>query len=102
MRERGSGGGGCASLAIQMVKYPPAMWETWVRSLGQDDLLEEGMAMHSSVLAWRIPMNKGAWRAIVHEVAKESDMAATKYSTAHEREKRGHLPGGKGIQLNHL
>ena len=78
----------CASLAIQMVKYPPAMWETWVRSLGHDDPLDECMAMHSSVLAWRIPMNKGAWRAIVHEVAKESDMAATKYSTALEREER--------------
>ena len=38
-----------------MVKNPPAMWETWVRSLGQEDILEEGMATHSSVLAWRIP-----------------------------------------------
>ena len=39
----------------QMVKNPPAMQETWVRSLGQEDLLEEGMANHSSILAWRIP-----------------------------------------------
>ena len=38
-----------------MVKNLPAMWETWVQSLGWEDPLEEGMATHSSVLAWRIP-----------------------------------------------
>ena len=38
-----------------MVKNPPAMWETWVRSLAQEHPLEEGMATHSSILAWRIP-----------------------------------------------
>ena len=38
-----------------MVKYPPAMQETWVRSLGQEDPLEEEMATHSSILVWRIP-----------------------------------------------
>ena len=38
-----------------MVKHPPAMQETWVRSLGREDALEEGMATHSSILAWRIP-----------------------------------------------
>ena len=46
------------------------MWETWVQSLGQEDPLEEGMATHSSTLAWRIPMDRGAWRATVHGVAK--------------------------------
>ena len=39
----------------QMVKNPPAMQETWVQSLGWDDSLENGMATHSSILAWRIP-----------------------------------------------
>ena len=39
----------------QMVKNPPAVQETRVRSLGQEDLLEKGMATHSSTLAWRIP-----------------------------------------------
>ena len=39
----------------QLVKNPPAMKETWVRSLGWGDLLEKGMATHSSILAWRIP-----------------------------------------------
>ena len=39
----------------QRVKHLPTMWETWVRSLGWEDLLEKEMATHSSVLAWRIP-----------------------------------------------
>ena len=57
----------------QMVKNSPTIWETWVQSLGWEDPLEEGMATHSSVLAWRIPMDRGAWRATVHGVT-ESDM----------------------------
>ena len=44
-----------ASLVAQLVKNLPAMQETWVPNLGQEDLLEEGMATHSSILAWRIP-----------------------------------------------
>ena len=40
------------------MKNLPAMWETWVRSLGWEDPLEEGMATHSSLLAWRIPTDK--------------------------------------------
>ena len=44
-----------ASLVVQLVKKLPAMQETWVRSLGQEDPLEKGMATHSSILAWRIP-----------------------------------------------
>ena len=54
----------------QTVKTLPAMWETWVRSLGWEDPLEEGTASHSSILAWRIPMDRGAWWAIVHVVTK--------------------------------
>ena len=49
-----------ASLVAQMVKNPPAMWETWVRSLDWEDPLEEGMATHFSILAWRIPTDGGA------------------------------------------
>ena len=44
-----------ASLVAQKVKNLPAMWTTWVRSLGWEDPLEEGMATHSCILAWRIP-----------------------------------------------
>ena len=46
-----------------MVKNPPAMQGTWVQSLGQEDPLEKGMATYSSILAWRIPMDRGAWQA---------------------------------------
>ena len=54
----------------QTVKNLPAMQETWVRSLGWEDLLEEDMATHSSILAWRIPTDRGAWWATVHGVTK--------------------------------
>ena len=60
-----------ASLVPQMVKNLPPNWETWVRSLGwEDHPLEEGMTTHSSILAWRIRMDRGAWRATVHVVTK--------------------------------
>ena len=52
------------SLVAQTVKNPPAMRETWVQSLGWEDPLEEAMATHSSLLAWRIPMDRGAWGAL--------------------------------------
>ena len=44
--------------------------EMWVQFLGGEDSLEEGMATHCSILAWRIPWTIGAWRAIVHGIAK--------------------------------
>ena len=59
-----------ASLVAQMVKNPPAVWETWVQSLGREDPLEEGMAIHSSILARRILIDRGTWQATVHGVAK--------------------------------
>ena len=59
-----------ASLVAQTVKNLPAMWETRVRFLGREDPLEKEMAAHSSVLAWRIPMDRGAWQATVHGAAK--------------------------------
>ena len=46
------------------------MQETWVQSLGWEDPLEEGMATHSSIPAWRIPIDRGAWWATVHGVTK--------------------------------
>ena len=46
------------SLVAQTVRNLPAMWETWVRSLGWEDPLEEGMATHSSILACRIPTDR--------------------------------------------
>ena len=59
-----------ASLVSQMIKNLPIMWETWVRSLGWEDPLNKSMATHSSILAWRTPMDRGAWWAIVHGVTK--------------------------------
>ena len=44
-----------ASLVAHLVKNPPKVWETWVRSLGWEDPLEKGKATHSNILAWRIP-----------------------------------------------
>ena len=54
----------------QRVKCLLAMWETWVRSLGREDPLEKEMATHSSTLAWKIPLDGGAWKAAVHGVAE--------------------------------
>ena len=45
----------CSSHVAQLVKNPPAMWETWIQSLGWEDPLEKGKATHSSILAWRLP-----------------------------------------------
>ena len=58
-----------ASLVVQSVKNLPAMWETWDQPLGWEDPLEEDMATHSSILAWRSPVDRGAWWATVHGVA---------------------------------
>ena len=54
----------------QTVKRLPTMREIWVQSLGREDLLEKEMATHSSILAWRIPMDGGAWWGTVHGVEK--------------------------------
>ena len=55
-----------SSLVAQTVKRLPTMWETWVQSLGQEDLLEKEMAIYSSILAWKIPWME---KATVHMVA---------------------------------
>ena len=59
-----------ASLVAQTVNNSPEMWETWVQSLGWEDPLGEGMATHSGILAWRVSVDRGAWRAAVHGIAK--------------------------------
>ena len=50
---------------------------TWVQSLGQEDPLQEGTAAHSSILAWIIPMDSGAWRAAAHRVTKSQTQLST-------------------------
>ena len=59
-----------SSRVAQVVKNLPAMQEIWIQSLGWKDPLEEGRATHSSILAWRIPMDRGVWQAIVHGITK--------------------------------
>ena len=59
-----------ASLVVQLVRNLPAMQKTQVQSLGWEDSLEEGIATHCSILAWRIPMDRQAWEDAVHGVAK--------------------------------
>ena len=66
----------------QIVKNLPAVQKTWVRFLGWEDPLEEGMTTHSSILAWRIPMDRGAWQATVHGVTKSQTPRAPKCSAA--------------------
>jgi len=68
-------------MVAQMVKNPLAMWEIWVQSLYLEDPLEKEMATHSSILAWRIPMNRGAWQATAHGITK----SWTRLSTVHHR-----------------
>ena len=61
-----------------MVKNTLTTKETWVRFLGQEDPLEESMATHSRI-AWRIPMDRGAWWATVHGVAKSQTRLSLKF-----------------------
>ena len=67
-----------------LVKNPPAnasdMRDVGIRSQGWEDILEEDMVTHSSILAWRIPMDRGAWQATVHRAAK-SQIQLRKLST---------------------
>ena len=73
-----------ASLVAQLVKNPPAMQKASVPFLVQEDPLEAGMATPYSILAWRIPMDRGAWWATVHGVAKSQTQLSNKalYVTA--------------------
>ena len=59
-----------ASLVAQMVTNPPAMAESWVQSLDWEDPQKEGMAIRSSILAWRIPMDSRDWQATINGVGK--------------------------------
>ena len=68
-----------------MVKNPLAMQETWVQSLGLNDPLEEEMATHSSIIAWRIPLDRGP-QATVHGVTKSPTQLSTH---AREQDKIG-------------
>ena len=66
---------------LKLVKHPPAMWETWVRSLGWEDPLEKGMATHCSILAWRIPWTEETGRLPSTVLQRVRYDGATKHST---------------------
>ena len=66
----------------QTVKNSPATQETWVQSLGREDPLEKGIAPHSSILAWRIPMDRGAWWATSMGLQRARHDYVTNHSTA--------------------
>ena len=82
-----------------MVKNLPATWETWVRSLDWEDPLEEGMATHFSILAWKIPKDRGAWQATVYEVTRAEHDLVTKHSP-HHNAKQNMIHDGKGGARN--
>ena len=62
------------SLVAQMVKNLPAVQGTWARFLGWEYPLEEGMVTHSSILAWRVLMDRGAWQATPHGVKRGKEL----------------------------
>ena len=76
------------------MKNPSAMQETWIQSLGWEDSLEEDMVTHSGILAWTVPMDRGAWQAAVYGVT-ESD-TTERLSTAI---KEGDLEEGEDRSL---
>ena len=99
LRKRG------ASLGAQTVTNPPAMWETWVWSLCWEDPLKEGMATPSSVLVWRILMDRGAWKATVHGAAKQHNMWNKEIKTSHTEERvlsLGHNNTSTGVPLTSI
>ena len=66
----------------QLVKIPAVMQETPIQSLSSEDPLEEGMATHSSILAWRIPIDRGAWKATVHGVSRSEGLSIAQHTAA--------------------
>ena len=90
-------------LVAQTVKNPPAMQETWAQSLGWEDPLEKGMATHSNILAWRIPTDRGAWKARVPEDSlKESDTTERLSTAQHTRFTTSHWFQMYNIETRHF
>ena len=78
----------------QRVNNPSAILETWVRSLGWEDPLGEGLATHSSILAWRIPMDRGAWGATVHGGVADTTERLSMHTDAALQTQRPFLSSG--------
>ena len=72
----------------QLVKNPPAMWETWVQSLGWEDSLEKEKATHSSILAWRIPQSIGSQRVRHNQVTFIFTFPSAKFIFSEVKERK--------------
>ena len=66
----------------QLAKNPPAMWETWVQSLGWEDALEKVKATHSSILAWRIPWTTVQWGRKESDTTEQFSLSSFLVETA--------------------
>ena len=88
-----------ASLVAQLVNNPPAMQETWVKFLGQEDPLKKEMAIHSSILAWKIPWTEEPGR-VQSMGSKESDMTS-RLNHLNQPAFEGFREGGSGSKLTH-
>ena len=84
-----------------MVKNPPEKYDTWVQSLGWEAPLGEVMATHSSILAWKIPVDRGARQAIVDGVAKGSDMTEQLSTALHSSNCARHYESALYLLLHH-
>ena len=90
-----------ASLVAQTVKNPPAIWESWIQSLGWQDPMEESMTTHSRILAWRIPIDRGAWWASYSPWdRKESDTTKQLSTAQHKGHVRGNVLSYRVCDLN--
>ena len=88
-----------ASFVAQLVKNLPAMWETWVRSLGWEDLLEEGKATHYSILAWRISINRGALQRCPWGFSRQEHWSGLPFSPPGDLSNSGTEPRSPALQV---
>ena len=77
---------------LLVYQSPPARQDTWVWSLGWENTLEKGMVIHSSILAWRIPMDRGIWQTTVHGVTKSWTQMSVKTHTFSSVQLLSHVP----------
>ena len=85
-----------------MVKNPPAMQETWVQSLGWEDPLEEGLATHSSILAWRSPMDCKPPGSSVHRIFQARILERVAISFSRGSSNPGIEPGSPELKADSL
>ena len=90
------------SLLVQLVKNLSAVQETFVRALGWENPLEKEMATQSSILAWKNPMDRGAWQAAVHGVERAGHDLATKPKKKRERNRASSVQFSRSVMSDFL